>query len=78
MSEHTQEIPLPVEEIFDPRPVVMKITSLGTTALYAAMKNDDFPQPYRVGPRRVVWKRAEVLRWLESRPRGTRNIRQEA
>lgn len=72
------EVLLSDDHTFDSRDVVSKITSLGTTALYAAMKNDNFPQPYRVGPRRVVWKRAEVLQWLESRPRGTRNIRQEA
>lgn len=78
MSEHAQETSLPTKDIFDPRPMVMQITSLGTTALYAAMKNDNFPQPYRVGPRRVVWNRAEVLQWMESRPRGTRNVRERA
>ncbi|CAB3901032.1 helix-turn-helix transcriptional regulator [Achromobacter animicus] len=63
---------LPAEVIFDPRPVVIAMTSMSVTQLYAAMSKDGFPQPYQLGLRRVAWKRAEVLAWLESRPRGVR------
>lgn len=70
-------IPLPPEAIFDPRPVVMAMTSMGVTQLYSAMSREGFPQPYQLGPRRLAWKRAEVLAWLESRPRGIRTRKGE-
>jgi len=70
----TQSSPtLPDEAIFDPRPVVLKMTSLSATQLYTAIKKEGFPQPYQIGPRRVAWNRAEVLAWMASRPRGTRS-----
>lgn len=68
-----QQIDLPAEATFDPKPVVLKLTCMSNTQLYAAIKKDGFPQPYQVGPRRVVWNRAEVLAWMASRPRGIRS-----
>ncbi|OZI27535.1 helix-turn-helix transcriptional regulator [Bordetella genomosp. 7] len=68
-----QPFNLPPEATFDPRPVVLKMTSMSVTQLYSAMKNGGFPEPYQLGPRRLAWKRSEVLAWLESRPRGVRS-----
>jgi len=69
--------PLPPEMVFDPRPMVLAMTSMGVTQLYTAIKDQGFPQPYQLGPRRVVWKRSEVLAWLESRPRGVRTRKEQ-
>ncbi|WP_051439474.1 helix-turn-helix transcriptional regulator [Bordetella petrii] len=71
------EVALPPEAMFDPRPVVMKMTTMSATQLYSAMKHADFPQPYQLGPRRLAWKRTEVLAWLESRPRGVRSRKEQ-
>ncbi|HCW20357.1 AlpA family phage regulatory protein [Achromobacter sp.] len=77
MEPETQSQPLPTEAIFDPRPVVTAMTSMSVTQLYSAMSKDGFPLPYQLGLRRVVWKRAEVLAWMESRPRGVRTRKGE-
>lgn len=58
--------------IYDPLDTVSAYAGMGRTAIYAAIKNDDFPEPYQLGKRNARWKRTEVLQWLESRPRGTR------
>lgn len=30
---------------------------------------EDFPKPYALGGRTVAWRRSEIERWLERRPR---------
>ena len=64
--------PIPDDMIYDPIDLVMKYTNISRTGIYAAVKAGDFPAPYQFGPRMVRFKRAEVLDWMESRPRGTR------
>lgn len=66
------EVTLPDHQIFDPLENVKRITSLGRTAVYAAIKASGFPEPLQLGPRKVVWRRSDVLAWMESRPTGTR------
>ena len=63
---------IPEDAIRDPIENVMLLTGLCRTSIYNLIKHDDFPQPYQFGGRAVRWKRAEVLAWMESRPRGTR------
>lgn len=64
--------PVPEHMIFDDFDTMKQYTGMGRTAVYAAIKNAGFPQPYQFGPRIVRWKRVEVLEWMESRKRGTR------
>lgn len=64
--------PIPEDMIFDDLKTMEQYTGMGRTATYAAIKNQDFPQPYQFGKRIVRWKRVEVLAWMESRQRGTR------
>lgn len=66
------EKPVTDDMIFDDLETVMKYTSISRSGIYTAIKNGDFPAPYQFGPRMVRFKRAEVLDWMESRPRGTR------
>jgi hypothetical protein len=40
--------------------------------LKLAIKGRAFPEGIRVGDRAVLWSEAEVISWLESRPRGGR------
>ena len=40
-----------------------------TNWLFRAMKDNDFPQPVRVGRRSCAWRVVEVTAWLEGRPR---------
>lgn len=71
MQELTPQ-PIPENIIFDDLETMKQYTGMGRTAIYAAIKNAGFPQPYQFGPRIVRFKRVEVLEWMESRKRGTR------
>lgn len=44
---------------------VIELTTLSQSTIYALVKRSEFPKQVRIGPNRVVWRRAEVLAWLE-------------
>lgn len=44
---------------------LMKITSLGRTSLYRAVKLGDFPHPVKIHGRAAAWLESEVLAWFE-------------
>lgn len=44
---------------------VVALTTLSQSTIYALAKRGDFPKQFRIGPNRVVWRRAEVIDWLE-------------
>ncbi|CAM5188344.1 hypothetical protein CDEN61S_01658 [Castellaniella denitrificans] len=67
-----EQAPIPEDIIYDDLPTMSRYTNMGRTAVYAAIRDMDFPQPYQFGARIVRWKRTEVLAWMESRQRGTR------
>lgn len=73
-----QDVELPPHQIFDPLENVKKITNLGRTAVYAAIKSSGFPEPIQVGARKVVWRRSDVLAWMDSRPTGLRPVQRKA
>lgn len=51
-----------------PVDVLSQVTGLGRTAIYDAIKKDNFPKPLRVGSRRSMWRKSDVLAWIDSRP----------
>jgi predicted DNA-binding transcriptional regulator AlpA len=71
-QQETTQQTVPEEIIFDDLETMKQYTGMGRTAVYAAIRDHDFPQPYQFGKRIVRWKRVEVLEWMESRKRGTR------
>lgn len=60
------------EVIYDPIQNVQAYTGLSRSQIYKCIREDGFPEPYQLGKRSARWNRAEVLEWIESRPRGTR------
>lgn len=66
------QYPIPDDAIYDDAKTVETYTRMGRTAIYAAIRDLEFPEPYQVGKRIVRFRRSEVLAWLESRQRGTR------
>lgn len=44
---------------------VVAMTTLSQSTIYALAKRGEFPKQIRIGPNRVVWRRAEVVSWLE-------------
>lgn len=51
--------------------LVMSLTGLGRSTIYRLMADDQFPPPVRLTKRIVVWRRADVEQWFESRPVAT-------
>jgi prophage regulatory protein len=51
---------------------VERETSLDITTIYRRMKNGTFPQPVRVGKRRVAWRESDIAAWQATLEIGTR------
>ncbi|MGH9348662.1 MAG: helix-turn-helix transcriptional regulator [Vicinamibacterales bacterium] len=51
---------------------VEKQTSLDITTIYRKMKAGTFPQPVRVGKRRVAWRESDIAAWQAGLDVGTR------
>jgi prophage regulatory protein len=47
-------------------------TSLDITTIYRKMKAGTFPQPARVGRRRVAWRESDIAAWQAALEVGTR------
>lgn len=47
-------------------------TSLDITTIYRKMKAGTFPQPVRVGKRRVAWRESDIAAWQEGLVVGVR------
>lgn len=72
MTTPIQPDALPTDIIFDDLDSLKAYTKMGRTAIYNAIRQHGFPEPYQLGTRVARWKRTEILEWLENRPRGTR------
>ena len=46
---------------------VLEITACGKTKLYAMIKDDVFPRPYKIGSA-SRWRLDEVEDWIKTRP----------
>ena len=51
------------------RAEVERRTGLGRSALYRAMREGRFPEPFRVGPAAVRWSEREIEAWVAALPR---------
>jgi prophage regulatory protein len=51
---------------------VERETSLDITTIYRKMKAGTFPQPVRVGKRRVAWRESDIAAWQAGLEVGTR------
>jgi prophage regulatory protein len=46
---------------------VCEMTSLCRRTVYVMVRDGQFPKPVQLGKRRIAWREADVVRWLESR-----------
>lgn len=51
---------------------VERQTSLDITTIYRKMKAGTFPQPVRIGKRRVAWRESDIMAWQAGLEVGTR------
>ncbi len=56
---------------------VEKMTSLDITTIYRKMAAGKFPQPVRVGRRRVAWRTSDIERWQQDLEVGTETVRRK-
>lgn len=63
----TQAAPVVQRDKLIPLTKVQDLTSLGKSALYAAMRDGRFPRSVALSPKRVAWSEAAVLSWIEAR-----------
>lgn len=49
-------------------PDVIRLTGLARSTIYRLMAAGLFPEPVRLGPRAVAWRRSDIERWMETRP----------
>ena len=54
----------PATRLLDKR-AVEKLTSLDITTIYRKMKDGTFPQPVRIGRRRVAWRESDITVWQD-------------
>ena len=54
------------EKIVMTLPEVIKLTTLSKPTIYSYIRDGRFPRQIRIGPGRVVWRRADVMKYLES------------
>ena len=47
-----------------PMKAVIEFTSLSRATLYRHIKKGIFPQPIKIGERRVVWRTEDIEIWL--------------
>jgi prophage regulatory protein len=57
------------------RHTVEKMTSLDITTIYRRMAAGTFPQPVRVGRRRVAWRTNNIMQWQQALEVGTQTLR---
>ena len=53
------------------RDAVLALTGLSRSGMYDLIAKGLFPQPVRLGKRRVGWVDSEVYAWIAGCPRGT-------
>lgn len=54
---------------------VEKMTSLDITTIYRRMAAGSFPQPVRIGRRRVAWRTSDIVQWQQGLAVGTETLR---
>ncbi len=55
------------QEVLDRLPALQARINASKTSIYGWMKAGDFPQPVKLGPRAVAWRRSDVDEWISSR-----------
>jgi prophage regulatory protein len=57
-----------VTPVFLRMPTVMRLTGLGRSTIYRLVADSKFPNPVRLGPRAIAWRRADLDLWSAARP----------
>ena len=58
------------------RTEVERICGLSRSTIYRLLKEGQFIQPIKIGPRAVRWSSQEIYDWISTRPRATGEARE--
>lgn len=58
-----------VKQVFLSRAEVARFLGCSRSSLVRWAADGEFPQPVKIGPRRVAFRRSEIEAWLADRPR---------
>ena len=61
--------PQPSDDLLWNIKIVVRKTGLSRASIYRYVSRNLFPPARRIGPNRVAWVAAEVISWIETRPR---------
>ena len=53
------------------RQQVEKIVGIKRSTIYKLMRSGMFPEPIRIGPGSVRWRKSELEEWINAQPRAT-------
>ncbi len=42
------------------------------SSIYKLMKNQSFPKQIKISPKKVVWRKSEIMDWIDSRAEANR------
>lgn len=49
-------------------PAVEQIIGVKKSTVYALLKTNEFPRPYKIGGRVVAWRVEDIEEWIRTRP----------
>jgi prophage regulatory protein len=52
---------------------VMSICGMSRSSVYGAIKKGQFPSPVKLSARSIAWLKSDVIAWVESRVKATRD-----
>ena len=60
-----------VERMIYGRREVMELIGISRPTLYRWLQLGTFPEPIKIGPQKLAWRRDDVIEWLANRPEVT-------
>ena len=45
---------------------VVKLTGISRSSIYVKLKDESFPRPVRLGPRRIGWRLSDLDKWMSA------------
>jgi len=46
---------------------VIKMTGLARSSIYFRMKDNEFPQPIKIGKRAIRWTHSDIVKWINGK-----------
>ena len=64
---HTPYEPHPIDGLLDTDDV-LRLTKISRSTLWRFRREGSFPEPQRIGMRKLMWRRSAVEAWIAAQP----------